>query len=147
MQPRPILVPVDLGPESMDVVQAAREIAAKLGSPIRLLYVYTLVRFGYPGMAPALLPDLNQGITAAAERAANSFAVQARLDICVRQGEPAEEILAEVERTKPSLVVMGTHGRRGVARWLLGSVAERVLRKSPVPVMTVRPTATTVAAA
>lgn len=123
----------------MDVVQAAREIAGKLGSRIVLLHVYTLVRFGYPGMAPALLPDLNQEITAAAERAANNFAVQVRLDILVRQGNPVREILAEIERTDAGMVVMGTHGRRGVARWLLGSVAERVLRRSPVPVMTVRP--------
>ena len=141
MQGRPILVPVDLGPDSVNVVQAAREIAAKLGSQVVLLYVYTLPRFGYPGMAPALLPDLNQEIVAAAERGAGQFAVQMQLEIMVRPGEPADVILAEIERMKPSLVVMGTHGRRGVARWLLGSVAERVLRRSPVPVMTVGPTA------
>ena len=51
---------------------------------------------------------------------------------------PADGIRDLAAREKPDLIVMGTHGRSGLNRWMLGSVAERVLRESPVPVLTVR---------
>lgn len=56
----------------------------------------------------------------------------------VKLGAPADEILAVVAETRADLVVMGTHGRRGLAHAFIGSVAERVVRVSPVPVLTVR---------
>jgi DNA-binding transcriptional LysR family regulator len=55
----------------------------------------------------------------------------------IRTGYPAEEIVREVERGDMDLVVMSSHGRTGIARAALGSVADRVLRTSPVPVMLV----------
>jgi nucleotide-binding universal stress UspA family protein len=51
----------------------------------------------------------------------------------------AFEIASEIEAWKPDLVVMGTHGRTGVKRFFMGSVAENVVRHSPVPVFLVRP--------
>jgi nucleotide-binding universal stress UspA family protein len=56
----------------------------------------------------------------------------------VRRGAPCEQILETAERVHADLLVLGTHGRRGVSRVLLGSVAERLVRISPVPVLTVR---------
>jgi nucleotide-binding universal stress UspA family protein len=56
----------------------------------------------------------------------------------VRPGTPHREILAYVEEHDADLVVLGTRGQTGLERYLLGSVTERVLRSSPVPVMTVR---------
>lgn len=56
----------------------------------------------------------------------------------VRYGEVATEILDHVQEVTADLVAMSTHGRSGVTRWLLGSVAEKVLRGSPVPVLLVR---------
>ena len=55
----------------------------------------------------------------------------------IRMGHPAEEIINEVERSDADLVVMSSHGRTGIARATLGSVADRVLRTSPVPVLLV----------
>ena len=55
----------------------------------------------------------------------------------VRQGDPVETILEYVDEADVDLIVMGTHGRRGLARYLLGSVTERVLRQAGVPVLTV----------
>ena len=55
----------------------------------------------------------------------------------VRQGDPVETILEYVDEIDADLIVMGTRGRRGLARYLLGSVAERILRRAPVPVLTV----------
>jgi nucleotide-binding universal stress UspA family protein len=55
------------------------------------------------------------------------------------EGDPADEILRLAREIKPELIVMGTHGRTGLARLLMGSVAEEVVRKSPYPVLTVKP--------
>ena len=54
------------------------------------------------------------------------------------RGVAWREILSVIDEEKPDVVVMGTHGRRGVQRAILGSVAEKIVRLSPVPVLTVR---------
>ena len=56
----------------------------------------------------------------------------------LRNGVPWQEILAAIDETHADLVVMGTHGRRGIAHALLGSVAEKTVRMSTVPVLTIR---------
>jgi nucleotide-binding universal stress UspA family protein len=56
-------------------------------------------------------------------------------------GDPAKAILRAADELKVDSVVMATHGRKGLGRLILGSVAERVVRESPRPVLTVRPTA------
>jgi len=60
-----------------------------------------------------------------------------RAERFVREGDPAGEILRAAQFTNADLIVMGTHGRTGLARLLAGSVAERVMRRSPCPVLTV----------
>jgi nucleotide-binding universal stress UspA family protein len=62
-----------------------------------------------------------------------------RVDAKFVEGDPADEILRLAREIKPELIVMGTHGRTGLARLLMGSVAEEVVRKSPYPVLTVKP--------
>jgi nucleotide-binding universal stress UspA family protein len=57
----------------------------------------------------------------------------------VTKGIPAVEIISEAEKDPPTLIAMSTHGRSGIGRWLLGSVADKILRYSNVPVMLVRP--------
>jgi len=59
------------------------------------------------------------------------------VDGVLAHGEPWKEILNAAKTHKADLIVMGTHGRRGLSRVFLGSVAERVVRLSPVPVLTV----------
>ncbi|MGC2276448.1 MAG: universal stress protein, partial [Candidatus Binatus sp.] len=59
----------------------------------------------------------------------------------VASGNAAPEILNLAKRRKIDLIVMGTHGRHGLPHFLLGSVAEKIVRESPVPVMTIHPTA------
>lgn len=58
----------------------------------------------------------------------------------VRRGDVAEEILRHVDEARADLIVMSTHGRSGLGRWVYGSIADRVLRHSPVPVLLVRAT-------
>lgn len=60
------------------------------------------------------------------------------LTTAIRIGLPDEEILAYVDENDIDLLVMGTHGRRGLQRYILGSTTERVLRRAPVPVLAVR---------
>ncbi len=55
------------------------------------------------------------------------------------QGEAAEAILGAAEKEKADLITMSTHGRSGIMRWLLGSIADRVIQLSPVPVLLIRP--------
>ena len=64
---------------------------------------------------------------------------QLKLDLQVRDGYPVDEIADLAQQAKPSLIVMGTHGRRGLQRFVLGSVAEKVIRVAPCPVMIVPP--------
>jgi nucleotide-binding universal stress UspA family protein len=59
-------------------------------------------------------------------------------EVFVRFGHPAPEIIAAIRDITPDLVVMATHGRVGVSHFLLGSVTEKVVRESPVPVLTIR---------
>lgn len=83
----------------------------------------------------AMANEAEYAVEAARERAAASGVVA---ETAVRYGSPHREILDAIEETGADLVVMGTHGRRGLDHFLLGSVAERVVRASPVPVLTVR---------
>ncbi len=62
----------------------------------------------------------------------------ASVEVRVIEGLPADVILKLAAETGAGLIVMGTHGRAGYNRWMMGSVAERVLRESPVPLLTVR---------
>ena len=61
------------------------------------------------------------------------------VETCIRDGEPAETIRNRAEEIEADLIAMGTRGNSGVTRILLGSVAERVLRTAPCPVLTVKP--------
>jgi nucleotide-binding universal stress UspA family protein len=71
----------------------------------------------------------------------NTCTARHRSDVVVLDGTPADQILAMAAQSNADLLVMGTEGHRGVDKWLHGSVAEAVLRASPIPVVTVGPNA------
>jgi nucleotide-binding universal stress UspA family protein len=133
-----ILVPVDLEPASMRALEVAGNLAPRLGATVVALHVYTLPRFAYPGFTPVMPSTLNEDIAAAARKAVESVGAAKGVRVLLSEGDAATEILAAIEEMRPRLVVMGTHGRHGLSRLMLGSVAEKVMRKSPVPVMTIR---------
>jgi nucleotide-binding universal stress UspA family protein len=62
-----------------------------------------------------------------------------RTSFLIRQGTVAETILQTASETKTDVIVMSTHGRSGIQRWLLGSVADRIVTHSNIPVMLIRP--------
>jgi nucleotide-binding universal stress UspA family protein len=134
-----ILVPIDFEQASLKALDMAKELGARLNAEVVLLHVYQLPVYTYPGLEPTLLPGFHVEVTAAAKRAVEQLAASAGgLRAVLREGDPAAEILAAARETKATMIVMGTHGRRGLAHLFLGSVAEKVIRESTVPVLTVR---------
>jgi nucleotide-binding universal stress UspA family protein len=135
-----ILVPTD-GSEGMDrVVEHAVGLARRHGATLDLVYVVDTAAFAnlpmetsWEGIRESLREE---GATAL--EAAEAVVEGVPSERHVLEGGPSREIVDYAERSGADLVVMGTHGRGGLNRLLLGSVAERVVRSSPVPVLTIR---------
>lgn len=145
---RTILVPYDFSAGADQAAAIAVEEARLHGARVLLLHVVELT----PHFGPEttlILPEGGHtpiGIHHYARTRASTdlHAVAAQLPAgivvtaAVREGAPAEEIVAFAREQAADVIVMGTHGRTGLRHLLAGSVAERVVRTSPVPVMTTR---------
>lgn len=146
---RRILAPVDGSPASDRGLHEAVALARELKAQLRLLHVvddYALAMdfTGAAGMAQMheTLRRHGEEVLAQAQRCAAEQGVQA--EAVVRETverRVAGAVLAEAQAFQADLIVMGTHGRRGLSHMLLGSDAEVVVRTSPVPVLLVRPAA------
>lgn len=138
---RQLLVPIDFGAPSNRALELGIELAGQFEAELTIAHFWELPPYPYAGSAyssPDLITELGRG---ADEHLANAvLRAQQKLPrtkgVC-RMGLPWQEILHLIEEARVDLVVMGTHGRRGISRALLGSVAERVVRSSPVPVLIV----------
>lgn len=136
-----IVVAVDFEKASLKALDFAKELAKGIGAEVVIAHVYQVPMFTYPGLEPALLPTFNAEISTAAKRAIEELAAShGGLRAVLREGDPANELLAVANELKAKMVVMGTHGRSGIAHLFLGSVAEKVMRHSTIPVLTVRAT-------
>ncbi|EMA46125.1 universal stress protein [Halococcus saccharolyticus] len=135
-----ILVPTDGSPGADRVVDHAAELAAIHDAELHAIYVVNTA--GYAGL-PAdtaiegLGSMLNEQGEAALDRAEERVG-DVPIERVLVDGPPSTEIVEYAESEGCDLIVMGTHGRGGIDRLLLGSVAERVVRTSSVPVLTVR---------
>lgn len=118
-----VLVATDFSPSSDRALEVAREYARGWGARLHVLHVVPLVQ------DPVPQPRLDE----LARAAGQGLPIQT----AVVSGVPAAEIVRYAARHAIDLIVVGTHGRTGVSRTLLGSVAERVVRTSPCPVLTV----------
>lgn len=136
-----ILCPVDFSEVSLNAARKAAELARQTEASLLLLHVidqpsYFLEASGQSG--PYMWEDYErtarERLTSLAGRLGDAPSTEVRVVL----GRPPEAIARESQSTESDLVVMGTHGRTGAAHLVLGSVAERVARISPVPVMTVR---------
>ena len=130
---RRILVPIDFSGHARVALDDAQALAGVYGARLDLLHV---VPAG-PGIdAPVALPDViaraRSGLSALMNGAAAPFTVQ------VQVGYPAAAILDFARDWDSDLIVIATHGRTGLARLLMGSVAEKVVRTAPCPVFTVK---------
>jgi nucleotide-binding universal stress UspA family protein len=102
------------------------------------LHSYTIPVVIYPGFDPILAPGLPEEIADTAKTALEKLAAEHGIaQFLLRAGDPAAEILKVIDEMKPAFVAMGTHGRTGLAHLILGSVTEKIVRSSPVPVLTV----------
>lgn len=144
---RRILVPHDFSEHSQAALTIADEIAAVASSTLHLLHVvaHSTVATAAPE-GGSLVGVLAKSMQAAQERAQSELAAIARrsigrVEVHVLHGAPAHEICELAAKLDVDLIVMGTHGRSGIARLLLGSTAETTLRHAPCPVLTVRPRA------
>ena len=143
-EPRPfkhLLVPTDFGESSERAVALAVDLATKYGAALTLLHTCEIPVTPYAGAYGAAMDFLTPVRAAAQTRLDQALAeLRTRFPkadgvLCV--GSPWQEIEQRIAATHADLVVMGTHGRRGVNRMLLGSVAEKIVRTSTVPVLTV----------
>lgn len=137
-----ILVPYDFDEVSPRALDYAVSLAQRLGASIDLLHVAEVRVYG-PHAAPFPPPDVIEQLEAASLSELEKVAKPRRgrgVDIhpFVCRGAPSEAIVREASARSSDLVVIASHGRRGVAHALLGSVAEKVVRLSPCPTLVVR---------
>ena len=139
-----IVVATDFSECSQEAWRLARGLAAAPGSELVLAHVLTEVPlYGEGAFNVETARKVRDGARKWAESALEDWVGKARAEglsarAAVRTGVPYEEIVALARDERADLVVIGTHGRGGISRALLGSVADRVVRLAPCPVLTVR---------
>ena len=136
---RTILHPTDFSPGSAAAFDYACDLAREAGSRLIVLHAFgPAVPVAAEGVI--LSADLEELRTLAQREldAIRPADPAVRVERVVREGPTTQTILEAIEEFKPDLLVMGTHGRTGFRRLVLGSVAEEVLRKAPCPVLTVK---------
>ena len=140
-----VLCPLDFSDNSDHAMRYAAALAQMFGAELTLLHVVAPVMAALPGettLPDTLQADVDELAAACEERlqqtvgalAADGLTVQSK----VLNGVPFVEIIRFARDAETDLIVMGTHGRTGLGHLLIGSVAERVVRKAPCPVLTVK---------
>jgi nucleotide-binding universal stress UspA family protein len=135
-----ILVPVDFSETSQSAVRQAVDLAASFRSSLILLHVGDRaaadVATEFPlGLEASLLDAERERLLKVLTPAEQA---QLHPEFVIVAGSPAHEIVRCADEREVDLIVMGTHGRSGVSHMLIGSVAERVIRSAPCPVLVVR---------
>lgn len=137
-----ILCPVDFSKGSEQAVAKAQELAKALSAEVELLHAYQLPVLALPDSAITVSPTYVAELTDRAQAALKKYrdelsiaGVHAHTKLL--EGNPAQVITDRAAEINAAMIVMGTHGRGGFRRFLLGSVAERVVRTATVPVLSV----------
>lgn len=142
MRIRRILAPTDFGRPATAALDLAVEIARATGATLVILHVCDAAA-ELVAASGRSTTELGRAIRNAAERDLDDVLERTRAAVrevvgVIKEGSPVREILDVATKRGVDLVIMGTHGRRGARRLLLGSVAEGVVRRSNAPVITVR---------
>jgi nucleotide-binding universal stress UspA family protein len=138
-----ILVAVDFTETSDKAFDFAMELAVKFDAKVTAVHAFEIPVIGFPDGALVATADIatriqesaRQGLTAAVSSREGRGGVH--IDSVLREGAAQEEIRSVAEEVHADLIVIGTHGRKGLARALLGSVAENVIRTVKIPVMVI----------
>ncbi|MGH7270272.1 MAG: universal stress protein [Polyangiaceae bacterium] len=139
---RRILAPTDFSRTSDAAVDYAINLAERVGAVVTVLHCYEIPIFGVPDGTFVATPEMVTRIQSAGQSALDAAIAKRQdrkvpLDALLTEGRPWETIHSTAARIGADLIVIGTHGRRGFARALLGSVAEKVIRTATLPVLTV----------
>jgi nucleotide-binding universal stress UspA family protein len=137
-----IVVATDFSEIADTVVDQALDLARQLGASITLVHAYEIPIYGFPEGVLVAPPDIASRIGSSAEAQLERLAKRhadsgVPISTVLRMGAAWDEINAVAEEQSADLIVVGTHGRRGLARALLGSTAERILRTATRPVYAV----------
>jgi nucleotide-binding universal stress UspA family protein len=132
-----ILFPTDFSENTRHAFSLACSLARDCGARIVVLHV-TPPPLSHERLEADRDPEEYYGVLWKALRQIHAADENVPVEHRLEEGEPATQILRVAKETKAGLIVMGTHGRTGLGRLLLGSVAEWVLRQAPCPVLTVR---------
>ena len=140
-----ILFPVDLSEASPKIAPLVLMVAKTFSSEIHLLFVARrLEYFSSIYVTHVSIQNFEEEIVKGAEKRMEEFIetyfhgypdCKTRVVI----GDPSEEIVNYIESESMDLVIIGTHGRKGIERIMFGSVANRVIRRSPIPVLSINP--------
>jgi nucleotide-binding universal stress UspA family protein len=144
-----ILCPVDFSEISHHALQYATTLARWYGAGVTVVYVHPVTApswavgsaVGAAALEPARLPPPDRGaFEAELQRfAANARTTDVPVEFLVEEGHIAPQVVQAAQSGKAHMIVLGTHGRSGVARLLLGSVTEQLLHTAPCPVLSVPP--------
>ena len=134
-----ILCPVDFFPASDAAVSYAVGLGANYGATIHLLHVFTPILPNEYAIDTVEIMKSMEKSTAEEMKKLVARVKEAGVSIHteIRTGDVYDQIKQAIEVVQPELVVMGTHGRRGLERWFMGSTTEKLMRHSPVPLLTI----------
>jgi nucleotide-binding universal stress UspA family protein len=140
-----ILVAIDFSPNSDEALAVALDMAGRYDASVTLVHSYQVIDLAFPGgssvYAGVNLEGVMDELAKELEKRKQSAVAKgaSRIDVVLLSGYPPGQISDLASSGGFDLIVMGTHGRTGITRMLTGSVAERVVRTAPCPVLTVRP--------
>ncbi|OQX17719.1 MAG: universal stress protein [Desulfobulbaceae bacterium A2] len=150
MQPSMVLTPVDFSENAEKIAQFAACMAGRFQVPLRFLFVVQSLE-DYTGFftPPLQMPNMEQELLRGAQDKMESFLAEhsalfsengvTQVDGQVLSGDVGEQILRHAEEHPCCLIVMGTHGYKGLERVMFGSVADHVVKNATCPVMTINP--------
>jgi nucleotide-binding universal stress UspA family protein len=143
MTPQHCLVPIDFSEYSLHALDYAVELAGKLYARLTLLHVIQSLPVGGADMGITLPYAYIENLEAELRRSLESYRERITAkgllsDSVIVHGVPFQEIIETARARQVDLIIMGTHGRTGILHVLLGSVAEKVVRLAPCPVLVTR---------
>jgi nucleotide-binding universal stress UspA family protein len=145
--PHRILMGTDFSDYSKEALDYAVLLAKQFGADLYLLHAFEVPAYYIPGLGGLGGPDIIEWLRSVKEREQKRLETLAgevrqkgiEVHPILKEGSPDGEILKAVKEVAADLIILGTHGRSGLDRFMMGSVAERVLRQAPCPILLVRP--------